>query len=361
MGNGGVVKALPLPMLRQGPSLSNRQRQQGRHLVFFRVRHAAVAAVITSTFAVSAFAETRAGAYLAGRQAVYESDYSAAAKYYSRALRQDPQNDRLLESVLLARLALGDVAKALPIAQQIEDRDLNSQAARMAIAANLVAEDKLDDLLARDPETQGVGPLVDGLMTAWAHMGQGAMTLAMDQFDVVSEQDGLREFALFHKAMALASVGDFEGAEAVFTSEEAVSRFSRRAALARTEVLSQLDRNADALQFLEEVFAAGSDPFIEDYTARLQAGETLPFTHVRSAKDGMAEVFFSVGAALNNEAAPDYVLLYSRIASFLRPDHIDAILLSAELLEGLNQFDLAVEAYRMVPPDSIDQAKWRRL
>ena len=235
--------------------------------MFFRVRHAAVAAVITSTFAVSAFAETRAGAYLAGRQAVYESDYSAAAKYYSRALRQDPQNDRLLESVLLARLALGDVAKALPIAQQIEDRDLNSQAARMAIAANLVAEDKLDDLLARDPETQGVGPLVDGLMTAWAHMGQGAMTLAMDQFDVVSEQDGLREFALFHKAMALASVGDFEGAEAVFTSEEAVSRFSRRAALARTEVLSQLDRNADALQFLEEVFAAGSDPFIEDYTA----------------------------------------------------------------------------------------------
>lgn len=322
--------------------------------MFSRFRHAALAAILTSTIAIPALAETRAGAYLAGRQAVYESDYRSAAKYYAQALRHDSKNEKLMESVLLARLALGEVVQALPIAQQIDASDRVNQPARMTVVANLVAEDKLDEFLNRDPQTEGIGPLVDGLMIAWAHMGQGAMTRAMEQFDRVSGQNGLREFALFHKALALASVGDFEGSEAVFTGEEAVSRFSRRAALARTEVLSQLDRNDDALQFLAEVFAAGSDPVIEDYTARLQAGETLPFTHVRSAREGMAEVFYSVGAALNSEAAADYVLLYARIASFLRPDHIDAILLSAELLEGLNQFDLAVEAYRMVPPDSID-------
>ncbi|MDA7964592.1 tetratricopeptide repeat protein [Ruegeria sp.] len=314
-----------------------------------------MAAFLTSTVAVSAFADTGAGSYLAGRQAIYESDYGAAARYYTRALRHDPQNAKLQESVLLARLALGEIVKALPTAKIIEDAGLPSQAARMTIAANLIAEGKLDELLTRDPETQGVGPLVDGLTMAWAYMGQGQMTSAMEQFDTVANQDGLREFSLYHKAMALASVGDFEGAEAVFAADEgAVSRFSRRAALARAEVLSQLDRNEDALQFLAEVFAAGSDPFIEDFTTRLTAGETLPFTHVQSAQDGLAEVYFSVGAALNTEAAPDYVLLYTRIASFLRPGHIDAILLSAELLETLNQFDLAVEAYRMVPPDSID-------
>ena len=68
----------------------------------------------------------------------------------------------------------------------------------------------------------------------------------------------------------------------------------------------------------------------------------------------MAEIFFSVGAALNSEASRDYVLLYARTASFLRPDHVDAILLSAELLDELNQHDLAVAAYRMVPPGSTD-------
>ncbi|NOC46260.1 tetratricopeptide repeat protein [Ruegeria sp. HKCCD7559] len=308
-----------------------------------------------SSVAVPAYSETGAGSYLAGRQAIYENDYSAAERYYAQALRFDPQNALLQESVVVARIALGEVARALPIAQQIEEANLPSQAARMVISANLITDGKFDDLLARDPETQGVGPLVDGLMIAWAHLGQGEMTKAMEQFDSVATQDGLREFALYHKAMALASIGDFEGAEAILADNDGtVARFSRRAALARTEILSQLDRNEDAVQFLDDVFVAGSDPTIESYLSQLAAGETLPFTHVRSAQDGMAEIFFTVGAALNSEASADYVLLYARLASFLRPDHVDAILLSADLLDNLQQYDLAVEAYRQVPADSND-------
>ncbi|WP_170412947.1 tetratricopeptide repeat protein [Ruegeria arenilitoris] len=314
-----------------------------------------MAALFTSSIVLPAVADSGSGAYLAGRQAIYQNDYSAAEKYYAQALKADPENAALLESVVVARLALGDVARALPVAQMIEDAGLPSQAARMVITANLVADGKLDELLARDPETQGVGPLVDGLVQGWAYIGQGAMTRAMEQFDEVATQDGLRDFALYHKALALASVGDFEGAEEVFTAHNgAVARFSRRAALARAEILSQLDRNEEAQQFLGEVFAAGSDPSIEGYVARLSDGDTLPFTHVQSAQDGMAEVFFSVGAALSNEAAQNYVLLYVRTAAFLRPGHVDAILLSAELLDVLEQYDLAVEAYRQVPASSSD-------
>ncbi|KIC47514.1 tetratricopeptide TPR_2 [Ruegeria sp. ANG-S4] len=323
--------------------------------MFSQVRRAAVAALLTSSVAWPVSADTGSGSYLAGRQAIYQSDYVAAERYYSQALRFDPQNTKLLESVLLARIALGDIEGALPVAEITDAGEGPNQPGRMVIYANLIAQEKLDELLARDPETQGVGPLVDGLVIAWAHMGNGAVTQAMEQFDSVATQEGLSEFALYHKAMALASIGDFEGAEEVMGAENAaVSRISRRAALARAEILSQLDRNEDALLFLDDVFAAGNDPFIENYTARLTAGETLPFTHVRTPRDGMAEVFYSVGAALNSDAADDYVLLYSRVASFLREDHIDAALLTAELLEELRQYDLAVEAYRSVPPDSFD-------
>ncbi|WP_170415128.1 tetratricopeptide repeat protein [Ruegeria atlantica] len=319
------------------------------------VRRTALAVLLTSTFAFPALSDSGSGSYLAGRQAIYQSDYTSAEKYYAQALRADPENGKLLENVVVARLALGEVERALPIAQSIEALDLPSQAAKMVIMANLIADKKLDELLARDPETQGVGPLVDGLVLGWVYVAQGAMTKAMEQFEKVGTQEGLREFARYHEALALASIGDFERAEEIFAENNgAVSRFSRRAALARTEVLSQLDRNEDAVQYLGEVFAAGSDPSIEGYVARLTAGETLPFTHVQSAQDGMAEVFFSVGAALSAEASQDYVLLYARIAAFLRPDHVDAILLSAELLDALEQYDLAVEAYRMVPSTSSD-------
>nr|WP_217360744.1 tetratricopeptide repeat protein [Ruegeria arenilitoris] len=319
------------------------------------VRRTALAVFLATAAVVPVHADSGAGSYLAGRQAIYESDYKAAEEYYSKALIFDPGNTKLKESVLLARVALGDVERALPIAEDMEANGQPNQAARMVVSAKLVSDGKFDELLARDPENQGVGPLVDGLMTAWAHLGKGEMTKAMAQFDEVAQQDGLREFALYHKALALASVGDFEGAEAIFAADDSiVARFSRRAALARVEVLSQLNRNDEALQFLENVFAAGSDPSIEFYVDTLSAGGTLPFTHVGSATEGVAEVFFSVGAALNTEAAHDYVLLYARIATYLRPDHIDAILLSAELLEQLSQYDLAAEAYRKVPPDSSD-------
>ncbi|WP_170438500.1 tetratricopeptide repeat protein [Ruegeria arenilitoris] len=319
------------------------------------VRRTALAVFLATAAVVPVHADSGAGSYLAGRQAIYESDYKAAEEYYSKALIFDPGNTKLKESVLLARVALGDVERALPIAEDMEANEQPNQAARMVVSAKLVSDGKFDELLARDPENQGVGPLVDGLMTAWAHLGKGEMTKALAQFDEVAQQDGLREFALYHKALALASVGDFEGAEAIFAADDSiVARFSRRAALARVEVLSQLNRNDEALQFLENVFAAGSDPSIESYVDTLSAGGTLPFTHVGSATDGVAEVFFSVGAALNTEAAHDYVLLYARIATFLRPDHIDAILLSAELLEQLSQNDLAAEAYRKVPTDSSD-------
>lgn len=319
------------------------------------VRRTALAVFLATAAVVPVHADSGAGSYLAGRQAIYESDYKAAEEYYSKALIFDPGNTKLKESVLLARVALGDVERALPIAEDMEANGQPNQAARMVVSAKLVSDGKFDELLARDPENQGVGPLVDGLMTAWAHLGKGEMTKAMAQFDEVAQQDGLREFALYHKALALASVGDFEGAEAIFAADDSiVARFSRRAALARVEVLSQLNRNDEALQFLENVFAAGSDPSIESYVDTLSAGGTLPFTHVGSATEGVAEVFFSVGAALNTEAAHDYVLLYARIATFLRPDHIDAILLSAELLEQLSQYDLAAEAYRKVPTGSSD-------
>ncbi len=319
------------------------------------VRRAVATAAFTSFIASSAFADTGSGSYLAGRQAIYQSDYVAAERYYSKALNFDPENEQLLESVLLARIALGDIEGAKPVAEIMDQLPVPNQAGRMVIYANLINQDQLDELLSRDPETQGVGPLVDGLMIAWAHIGKGSVSQAIEQFDTVATQEGLREFALYHKALALASIGDFEGAEEVFgTDNGAVSRISRRAALARAEILSQLDRNQDALEFLDDVFASGNDPFIDNYVVRLRAGETLPFTHVRSPQDGMAEIFFSVGAALNSDAADDYVLLYARIASFLRKDHIDAILLTAELLEELRQYDLAVEAYRMVPPDSFD-------
>ena len=304
---------------------------------------------------VPASAQGLAGNYLAGRAAASSYDYEAASIYYTRLLVANPSDPFLLESLVLANLSLGNMDKAIPIARRLDAiDDVSSQLANMALIADLSARGRFDEVMTRIQAEEGIGPLVDGLILAWAALGDGDMNATVAGFDAVAQEPGLAGFALYHKALAMASVGDFAGAEDIYSSEGALGmQLTRRGAMAQIEILSQLDRNDDGLEILDALFGKDLDPQLRQVRADLADGKRLPFTHVRSASEGIAEVFYSLADALRGEADPDYALLYTRTAEFLRPDHVDALLLSAELLEDLEQYELATQAYRSVPADHI--------
>lgn len=307
---------------------------------------------IIVALAVPAVAQSFSGAYLAGQNAASQSDFEAAGKYYMQALARDPGNAEITEDAIVAQIALGRIDRAKPLAIALEARGLRSQIAHMATITTLFKDEDYDGYLARDAETQGIGPLVDGLLTAWAHVGAGDQAAAMAQFDEIAGESGLQGFALYHKAMALGGLGEFEAAEEIFLGQDGGPlQQTRRGAMARAEVLSQLGRNDEALASIQNAFGAATDPELTDFAATLEAGGTLPFTHIITARDGAAEVFYSVAGALRQDAGADYTLLYTRLARYLRPDHIDSLLLSAELLDSLGQYDLANAAYKGVPAD----------
>jgi len=167
----------------------------------------------------AALADEAVGAYLAARQASMDKDYVPAAKYFSQALAEDPSNPAIMESTVVAYVSLGDIARALPIARRIEDADLKSQVAFMVLAADEVKRGDHDAVLERFEANRGIGSLADGLISAWVHLGRGDMDTALAQFDAVADERGLRSFAIYHKALALASVGDFEAAEQIFAGK----------------------------------------------------------------------------------------------------------------------------------------------
>lgn len=310
---------------------------------------------VAITFSVSvgapqALAQSVSGAYLAGRQAASQNDFKNASTYFVKSLARDRANPELMEGAVSSLLALGKIKQAVPIAKAIEQLELRSQTASMVLIADLVMREDFDGVIARTGDNGGIGPLVDTLVSAWAKLGQGKAAAAFEEFDVVAEQPGMSGFATYHKAMAFAVVGDFEGANSLFSSSNADgASATRRGAMARAEVLSQLDRNADAVQSLRLAFGDATDPELDGLLAALESGKKVPFTHATSASDGIAEVFYSLGGALRGEADADYTLLYGRLAYALRPDHIDALLLNAKLLEELGQFGLAIEVYKKVP------------
>ena len=294
-----------------------------------------------------------AGPYLAGRAAISDNDFRSASGYVVRALLRDPMNVSIMESALLAYLGTGDVKSAVPIARRLVEVEPGNQFANMLIIAQLMHDKNYEEVISRLETEEGVGPLVDKLLLAWAQVGRGRMAAALETLDEISNMRGTQDFGLYHTALALALVGDLEAADDILAGRNGPTLpASRDGVIAHAEILSQLERNEDALELLEAVFSGVSDPFVDFLKQQLLAGQTLPFATVRQANDGAAEVFSAIGAAVIEDENPALTLVYTRIAEYLRPDHVEAILLSAQTLERLGQYKLATETYDKIPVDS---------
>ncbi|SFR15090.1 tetratricopeptide repeat protein [Poseidonocella sedimentorum] len=320
-------------------------------------RNLTVAAVLASSALVlpGAGAEARglAGAYLAARSAELDGDFDQAARYYARAMSADPGNPALMQGAVVAYSALGRDEQALAIARRMEAAGIESQISHLVQLAADSAAGKWDEVDAAITDGHGVGPLVDGLLQGWAHLGAGSMDAALRSFDGVIAERGMEGFGLYHKALALASVGDYEGAEAVFFGVDTSGiRKTRRGVVGCVQVLSQLGRFDDALEMIVTTFPGQLDEELQQIVDRLAAGEAIPFSLVQNPRQGAGEVFYSVAAALEGEASSVYTLLYARAAEVLNPAHTDAILLMADIFEELGRLDLTVAEFRKIPNDS---------
>lgn len=294
-----------------------------------------------------------AGAYLAARVAGVNEDFREAAHWFGQALAADPDNTALMEGSIIAQVGMGNIPPAVEIARQLEKADGQAQPMVMVLLADRAQRGDFSGLLDELRAGRSTGKLMDGLLLGWAELGTGRISEALEEFDKLIATPGLEIFGLYHKALALASVGNFEAAEKIFSGDgKEPIRVVRRGTLGYIQVLSQLERNADALKILHEAFPDETDPTIAALATRLQDGEMLEFDAVRSPLEGVAEVYFTLGVALNGEAEDSLTLLYGRLTSWLRPDHADALLLTAGMLENQEQFDLATETYRAIQENS---------
>ena len=293
-----------------------------------------------------------AGSYLAARLAASDNNYREGERWFSRALEADPDNQSLLEGLVVSQIGLGQIDGAAEAAARLTALGGRSITSSIALVARDAKAEDYDALLAA-PENRKIGNLIDQLIVAWAEFGKGRMSEAVAAFDGIAASDGLKAFGLYHKALALAAVGDFEGADAILSGRVAGPLvINRRGIVAHIQILSQLERFDEATALLDRSFGTDADPLSSGLRASLIARKPIPFDAVTSARDGIAEVFFTLAAALNGEAEDGYTLLYARVASYLNPAHTEALLLTAGLLEQQEQLDLAGEVYAAVPPEN---------
>ena len=312
-----------------------------------------ISSILLASQPFSAVQAEDAGAYLAAQIAAHEFDYTAAARYYERLISEENPAPELIEAAMISEVGRGALPEALAIAQRLAAAEPENKIASLLLVAEPVREGDFAGALARldgKPEAWLMG---DNLMRGWLQAGLGQMSEAVKSFDAAGGEAGFESFAAYHKALALAMVGDFEGADAVLSSEAGQSVLtSRRGVLTHVQVLSQLERNSDAIALIDKVFGRSTDAEISGLRAALEAGEALDFTLVNDAREGVAELYYSFGTALVGEMPQGFSLIFTRIASWLRPDLSDAALVTAGLLESIGQHDLAIAAFAEVQPES---------
>lgn len=292
------------------------------------------------------------GPLLAGSIASARSDYAEAAAYLDRVLQSGHEDPRAIDGAIMARIGMGDFDEALALIDTLpEARALSQAAALLVLSRDFVRGDHAAALETLDIAPVG-GPLVDGLARAWAELGGGRMSDSLAAFEEVIGGDGTEVFGQFNKALALAMVGDYEAADLILSGEVAGPLpLDRRGVVARTQILSQLDRQADAVALLDAAFGPTPEADLTALRARLDDGARVPFDLVTTPRDGMAEVFYMLAEALRGDAGSEYTLLFARLAEYLRPDHTPATLLSGRLLTGLEQYPLAVATFDGVARD----------
>ncbi|MBC6442008.1 MAG: tetratricopeptide repeat protein [Rhodobacteraceae bacterium] len=300
----------------------------------------------------AAAAQGLAGAYLAGNQAHRDNNYQVAAHYYGQALARDPSDPYLLNNALLAFVGKGDVDRAVALAYKVASGPVPSRLAEMVLLSEAIRKEDFDRAdAALNGADDRFSPLLFGLLSAWVALGQGQMSTAGDRFDSMQNPAALRLFGQYHKALALASVGDFETADRILTGDENGSlRLNRGSLIAHAQIMTHVGKEADALNLLNEALRGTSDQGLAALRDQIEAGGEVDFTYIRSARDGTAEVFLTLAGVLGREENERYAIVYARLAEYLNPTS-EAILLTAEVLREQGQYDLAARAYARVAQD----------
>jgi len=299
-------------------------------------------------------AEISFGGYLAGRHALSTKDFDAASTYLSRAIEDDLENPELLNGLISVQVSLGDIGAAKISSDNLDLLGVQTQLSNMVKIAIQLRNRDFDNAKQQIENEQGINPLLDKIVTGWAFADQGNFEDAETIFDEIGKGSSLAQFSQMQKASMLAAYGRYESAlNTIENLEKNSNRISIDARALKVQLLLKLDNKEEATEYFSKIFGDGvnSDAAnlrmqVEDHPNAYSIEESL------SLEAGIAYAFYAIADILKDDADPNTALLYVRLAQYLNENSQKAILLAADLLEQMGQYDLAVAEYAKISPSS---------
>jgi tetratricopeptide (TPR) repeat protein len=294
------------------------------------------------------------GNYLAGRFAGKEKDIPAAAKFFGRALNDDPSNPVLIERAFVLHVSAGEMADAEEFATRV--LSFNSQHRMARIVLGLRDMRFKRHAAARQHFAKAaytpIGELTSGLLTAWSYAAERKGGEAMTALDKLDSNDSFANFKLFHAAMVADYTGQHLRAEGFYKKAYEQTGSSLRVVQAYGSFLERTGRAAEARKVYGKFLEASPDnPVIAKTLAALDA-KKKPRPFIATALMGASEALFSLSSSMADDQGAEVALIYARLALSLEGGSAVAQTLLGDIYENMERYDEAIQAYEKIGRNS---------
>ncbi len=286
------------------------------------------------------------GSYLAGQFAALKNDHRNATDHLRDALTADPDNNELKRQLYHLLLLEGSVDAALEVAETVTDNEIRkSLASDVLRAVRHIREENYSEALPHlgASHSGGLNAILMPLLTTWTRLGAGEIKNPLTVAQVIGGNAKLdTPFVIYHLALMNDLLGHTSEARRFFeqaTKEPAKTPYR----------ILESTRNF----YLRQKDSAAVNALV---SAATQGGKTLSFDTtipasarlIGNAREGVAELFYSIASILYGANAVEDEIVYLRMALYLRPQFPAAQYLLAAALEQAENLDAAVIMYQRI-------------
>ncbi len=293
------------------------------------------------------------GSYLAGRYASSKHDTEQAKRYMRRALDYEPGNRRILEQAFLLELMGGDWNVSRDLADRLITIEPSHPFARLFRGI-----DEFHDGNHKGAHAHFIasneGPLaglISKIAQAWILSDQKQYDKAMKLLNEKSDKDWVRDYQQYHRAL----IADLNGKTK--DANKAYSRLYRkyhqmvRLVGSYSQFLAKNGQEEKAVEVLTSHFKKSRyrHPDLDQLLTQIKTKTTI-VPYVSNSKEGLSEIFFSLGDRRAENGGIDDGLIFLQMARFLRPEFAAADYSLANLLYRARKFDRSLVFLNNVKP-----------
>ena len=305
-------------------------------------------------FADVSFDTSFSGNYLAGRTAGRIRDNTAAAVFLNAALKQEPRNPILIERLFQSQLAMGDLSKAEVLAPDVIANNSQQRMARIVLGLKEFRNRRYAEARAQFAISAytPVGELTSALLSAWSYAGEGSLDSALKELSKLDEQVAFAGYKAVHSAMIADYLNSTMRADTAYKKAYELAGNSLRVVQAYANFLQRNGHNDIAEKIYQKFLSGGQRAaLIESNLADLKSGNK-PAAFIATPAQGVAEVLFSLSAAMNGDQSADAALMYAQLALAFNPDEAVMQTMVGDIYSDMKASQSAIAAYDRVPATS---------